>query len=261
MNSNTRKKSRDSCEYGKECASGKCISGMCLKSPGETCDSSVDCASGKCTDGKCVVNEAMEMKLAAIRSMKRVEPENTGLKHPTNIYIPLGHGAEIVGERHVVPKGCILVVKSHSGDTTQYIDIIKNINVLLNLNNKEFVFDPVSHRKELFSHLASDHQRSIMNINAYSSTAIYREGDTYNNFIYYPFGKLPGSIGTCGMISLKYEPIRTDFKEIYTSNRVNYYANVFIKDTTGNYIYSPYMTDVDIPFYFNESNDSLKCFI
>jgi hypothetical protein len=117
-----------------------------------------------------------------ILTTKRVEPENTGVNHPTNVYIPVGHGRETVGEKKVVPKGCILVVKSHSGDTTMTVDFIENTKAILNVDNKEIVFDPVSHKKELFSLLHSNNQSRIKNITASSSTAIYREGDTYNNF-------------------------------------------------------------------------------
>jgi hypothetical protein len=52
--------------------------------------------------------------LTRIRKGKRVEPLNTGDNHPKKIYTILGHGEEEVGEKHTVPKGCILVVISHS---------------------------------------------------------------------------------------------------------------------------------------------------
>ena len=55
-----------------------------------------------------------------------------------------------MGEKHIVPKGCILVVKSHSGDTTLDVDFIRNTKAVLDLKNKEVVFDPVSHKKELY---------------------------------------------------------------------------------------------------------------
>ena len=89
--------------------------------------------------------------LTRIRKGKRVEPLNTGDNHPKKIYTILGHGEEEVGEKHTVPKGCILVVKSHSGDNVKIIDSNHNTINLLNPNNKEAVFDPVSHKRELFN--------------------------------------------------------------------------------------------------------------
>jgi hypothetical protein len=177
-----------------------------------------------------------------------VEPQNTGINHPTNIYIPIGHGGERVGEKHVVPKGCILVVKAHSGDITLYGDVIRNAKAILNVDNKGIVFDPVSHKKELFSLLNSKDQSSIRDLSASNSTAIYREGDRYNNFSYQLFNKYPDSIGTSGIISLQHSTTDTDFKEIDKEYLVNYDAKVFDKDTSGNYIYS---TDVISSLFSN----------
>lgn len=61
-------------------------------------------------------------------------------------------------ENHTVPKGCILVVKAHSGDTTKSGEYEDNIISLLDPKNREIVFDPVSHKAELFNIFIADLQ-------------------------------------------------------------------------------------------------------
>lgn len=135
-------------------------------------------------------SEGQIKKLEEIRQLKYVEPEDTGENHPQNLYIILGHGSEDTrSKRKVVPKGCILVVKSHSGENTLVEDLVENQINILDIKNKETVFDPVSHKKELFTILTAKEQaeRSHTDINVRdptNSTAIYREGDTYNDFMY-----------------------------------------------------------------------------
>jgi hypothetical protein len=192
-------------------------------------------------------------KLEAIRSTKRIEPQNTGANHPTVIYMPVGHGGESVGERHVVPKGCILVVKSHSGDTTMNTDFIENAKAVLNIENKDTVFDPVSHKKELFSLLTSKRQANHNDITSSNSVAIYREGDTYNNFRYQLVNKFPNDFGTSGIFKL-YNSTNTNFREIDKSVPVKYDAKVFIKDASDNYIYNPDIIKLDIPSFFSNSD-------
>lgn len=118
--------------------------------------------------------------LTRIRKGMRVEPLNTGDNHPKKIYTILGHGNESPGEKHTVPKGCVLVVKSHSGDSAYTSDFNPNIRSLLAAENKEAVFDPVSKKAELFKIFTADDQGATSS----HSSAIYREGDTYNNFSY-----------------------------------------------------------------------------
>lgn len=193
-------------------------------------------------------------KINAIRSTKRVEPLNTLSNHPTNAYIPVGHGSETVGERHIVPKGCILVVKSHSGDTTMSGDFLNNIKAVLNIDNKEVIFDPVSHKKELYSLLSSDIQSMIKNISSSHSSAIYREGDTYNNFNYQTVNVYAGSIGTSGIFKIDVNNTITDFKKVDKEVQVKKDQMVFVKDASNNCIYSPDIIKLDIPSFFSGSN-------
>ena len=177
-----------------------------------------------------------------IRKGKRVEPLNTGDNHPKKIYTILGHGVEEVGEKHTVPKGCILVVKSHSGDNVKKIDSNHNTINLLNPNNKEAVFDPVSHKRELFEIFAAD----IQGATAGHSSAIYREGDTYNNFTYQLVNPNRfGGLFNSGIYSLEYTDISDtpqrlayDIKNIQISE-VNNSTRVFEQGEDGLYIFNP----------------------
>lgn len=290
MKSNTRKKSEKPCKVEKECASGKCVNGKCLKPPGETCDSSAECASGKCIidttcnppvncQPKCLADFSSKSQnknrfllkstysepkstspelLEKIRSTIRVEPDNTGLKHPTNIYIPIGHGGENTQDKHIVPKGCILVVKSHSGDLRFADDLEINLKSILNNENKETVFDPVSHKKELFSVITSDMQHNKKDVSATSSTAIYREGDTYNNFIYTPVSKFITFFTVSGIYNLKYTDDLNKKKILYFKEdpiTYNYYALVMTPvrlNLSKEYIYNSFV--LKIPSFFKYSD-------
>ena len=195
--------------------------------------------------------------LSRIRRHVYREPLNSGLNHPKTIYIPLGHGEEIVGERHVVPKGCILVVKSHSGDTRMFGDIIQNVNTMLTIENKEIVFDPVAHKKELFTIFNSDFQSRLNNITASHSTAIYREGDTYNNFVYQMLNISSkfGSIRSSGLFKLDYDTpsAQSDFKEVRLINVIDTMPAFMYDSKTRQYIYNTELPDISTLFVYSNS--------
>ena len=180
--------------------------------------------------------------LMRIRKGKRVEPLNTGDNHPKKIYTILGHGEEEVGEKHTVPKGCILVVKSHSGDNVKIIDSNHNTINLLNPNNKEAVFDPVSHKRELFEIFAAD----IQGATAGHSSAIYREGDTYNNFTYQLVNPNRfGGLFNSGIYALEYtdtsdtpQRLAYDIKNIQSPELDNS-TRVFEQGEDGLYTFNP----------------------
>lgn len=170
------------------------------------------------------------------------------------MYIMLGHAGETSDESHVVPKGCILVAKSHSGDVTKYADYKNNIKAVLNKKNKESVFDPVSHRKELFSLLSAKSQENENpNITAGNSVTIYREGDIYPNFSYQPFSKFPSFIGQSGGLSLKYESTSVNHIDMDKEYPYSYTYNVFVKDNN-TIVYSPDIIKLDIPSFFSNSD-------
>ena len=148
----------------------------------------------------------MSVRSNKLRNRIYVEPKNTRINHPENLYIILGHGSEDMTQKKIVPKGCILVVKSHSGDDTYGIDYYHNIKEIINPKNKEIVFDPVFNQQELFRLLNSDYEAGIKNITASHSSAIYREGDTYNDFTYGPFS-VDQSIGYGGILKINYNDI------------------------------------------------------
>jgi len=180
--------------------------------------------------------------LSRIRRGKRVEPLNTGDNHPKKVYTILGHGEEEVGERHTVPKGCILVVKAHSGDTVKTLDFHYNMIKLLDPKNREAVFDPVSHKIDLFEIFSADIQGAITG----HSSAIYREGDTYNNFTYLLVNPIRfGGIFKSGIYSLEYndtshtaESLAYDMKNI-DDTPVDNTTRVFEEGEDGLYTFNP----------------------
>ncbi len=268
-------------EYGKPCDSsgnclkGKCINGICsasftntrinntmnntvtpkFKGIGKSCKLNSECLEGSCIKGLCtapIIHIANPDALKQIRNGKYVEPQNTGANHPTKVYVVLGHGGERPDERHVVPKGCILVVKSHSGDVTYSIDVDANITAILDLKNKDAVFDPVSNKKKLFSLFTSDHQKNKQpNITASHSIAIYREGDTYPNFNYQPVNiNKDISIKASGFLSLDYNTTNANAIKLTEISEI---PHVFIMDSSNKYIYHPDVIKLDIPSFYSNS--------
>ena len=201
--------------------------------------------------------------LNKIRRSKYIQPENTGENHPQNIYFIFAHGNEDTSSKNVVPKGCVLVVKSHSGDATNRADFVNNIFHLTSNKNKEIAFDPVGHKKELFTILTADDEASKLDITASSSSAIYREGDTYNDFSYTLLLNLDTIDGTSTSImpsGLFKRNIQNNSDSIYLEEIkfVNYNTPIFIKDKK-NYkynadiislVYSCYLRSIGYDYYY-----------
>jgi hypothetical protein len=136
----------------------------------------------------------------AIRKQIRVEPQDYGDNHPKVGYLMLSHGMEEQdneksysnAKKRIVPKGCIIVVKTHSGDTSKYVSFSKNVVAVLEKKNRDIMLDPVNHKVEIYNTF----EESILNRNAMGiidnhTVAIYREGDYYPDFVYSPVITFP----------------------------------------------------------------------
>jgi len=194
-----------------------------------------------------------------IRKGKKIEPENSGVNHPTTAYVILGHGEEKLSNkrnrsiRRVVPKGCILVVKAHSGDTVYSAhSFVPNVIATLQKENRNIILDPVAHKVELYDMFTEEKY----NMNNHS-VAIYREGDSYPDFWYSPVSYFPKikRIVQSGILRFKTNtPEHTDLIADYQRGIFEYpYSDTtaFILEN-GKYIYNT--TLIDIPSYFKYSN-------
>ena len=92
---------------------------------------------------------------------------------PRIAFTVMGHGLE-TPEYKVVPKGCILVVPTASGKGTKAIVSITNNLLLMQMENRKIILDPLRHKKELYE--------------MFGPVTIFTEGDLYPNFKYRLFG-------------------------------------------------------------------------
>ena len=92
---------------------------------------------------------------------------------PPVAFTVLGHGLE-KPEYKVVPKGCILVVPTASGQGTKASVSITNNLILMQMANRNFILDPLRYKKELYE--------------MFGPVTIFTEGDKYPNFRYKLFG-------------------------------------------------------------------------
>jgi len=109
-------------------------------------------------------------KLYNLRTHRQLDPRRlTGENAPSMAYVIMGHGEELP-EMKIVPKGCILVVKVHSGELSYNTHEL--FTKIFNGNGSDYL-DPVSNYSKILNNL------DIGNF------AIYREGDTYPDFNYH----------------------------------------------------------------------------
>jgi len=92
---------------------------------------------------------------------------------PRVAFTVLGHGLE-KPEYKVVPKGCILVVPTVSGRGAKAIVSITNNLLLMKMDNRDFILEPLRYKKELYD--------------MFGPVTIFTEGDAYPNFKYRLFG-------------------------------------------------------------------------
>jgi hypothetical protein len=123
-----------------------------------------------------VTSYLKNIKLKKLREKKGLDPERlTGVNHPSTAFVMLGHGGEDTTRQFRVPKGCILVVQVHSGETN-YLpnDFFQNI---FEDPEKEKFLDPVTNYKYIVDKINSTRDY-------FTPLAIYREGDIYPGMFY-----------------------------------------------------------------------------
>jgi hypothetical protein len=95
---------------------------------------------------------------------------------PSIAFLMMGHGSEGV-EYKTVPKGCVLVVPTKSGETVIHGTYSSNQLKFLDSANRAAILDPVGHKTELY--------------NLFGPVSIFTEGEQYPNFDYTLFSYNP----------------------------------------------------------------------
>lgn len=135
----------------------------------------------------------------------------TGINRPNTAYVMMGHGYE-EDEKLIVPKGCILVVQVHSGESNYFADtFFKN---LFKYPNKDHFLDPDKYYNKLITHI-----KTFYTYTKHVNLAIYKEGDICPNLFYSlisHYKKPTGIIGLSdsGIAQYPFE---------YIEDRPNYY--------------------------------------
>ena len=135
---------------------------------------------------------------------------------PRVAFTVLGHGLE-KSEYKVVPKGCILIVPTVSGQGAKAIKSITNNLVLMQMENRNFILDPLRYKKELYE--------------MFGPVTIFTEGDLYPNFKYKLFGfynsraikpdsKVPSLLRQSGVVRINgVEPVNPVLVDTLLSDR------------------------------------------
>ena len=134
-------------------------------------------------------NKAIENRRAFVPEITNSR-QDTGENHPKEALLIMGHGnegfkpripiedtdtPEIIAEKKKdlipdlipVPKGSIVVIKSHSGDVTKDIDTMYQYTQTLNKSNEDIILDPIANIDKITK--------------LFGTLAIYREGDLCPN--------------------------------------------------------------------------------
>jgi len=93
---------------------------------------------------------------------------------PRIAYTVMGHGNEMAHLPRIVPKGCILIVPTKSGDKSITSTAITHNMRVLNKNYRQIILDPLNNSNEL--------------IDLFGPVSIFTEGQQYPNFSYSLFG-------------------------------------------------------------------------
>jgi hypothetical protein len=88
---------------------------------------------------------------------------------PPVAFLMMGHGSEDV-EYKTVPKGCILVVPTKSGEAVMQRNLSPNQLKFLDSANRTAILDPVGHKAELYK--------------LFGPVSIFTEGEQYPDFVY-----------------------------------------------------------------------------
>jgi len=116
------------------------------------------------------------LKLKDIRERTQLDPKRlTGDNRPYSAFFMMGHGGESLDIK-IVPPGCIIVVKVHSGELN-FLDESIVFPYILNHEKIDNFLDPVTNYKDVTTIINS-------HLNSKTPLAIYREGDEYPDFYY-----------------------------------------------------------------------------
>lgn len=141
---------------------------------------------------------------------------------PRFAFTVMGHGLE-KPEYKIVPKGCILVVPTVSGQGAKALEAIKNNLALMQIDNRNFILEPLRYKKELYK--------------MFGPVTIFTEGDQYPNFKYLLFGfynaraiKLPSLLRQSGIVRIKgdepVDPLLVNSllsdRSIFTNKNIHY---------------------------------------
>jgi len=186
------------------------------------------------------ITEEQKMHIMGLAS-KKARPVNMNPKQFA--YYISGHGSDNPNEKIRVPRGCIVIVKAKSGDTT----FRENNTELFNILNRNVILNPNSNKVEL--------SRILVNTSNFSnhnhSIAIYNTDDEINNFNFslismFP-SKTPDSIQQSGIIKLSKDTIFPENILVYFNTR-----NAFFKQGRGYQLNK--VNDKDIYEFFRYSN-------
>jgi len=106
------------------------------------------------------------------KQLNRVRRGSAGHKVanvPPIAYTVMGHGNESAIYK-TVPPGCILVVPTNSGNSVTATTAIQNNLKLLDEANKQYILDPLNHKKEIYK--------------LFGPVTIFTEGELYPDFSY-----------------------------------------------------------------------------
>ncbi len=177
-------------------------------------------------------NKAIENRRAFVPEITNSR-QDTGENHPKEALLIMGHGnegfkpripiedtdtPEIIAEKNKdlipdlipVPKGSIVIIKSHSGDVTFHNKTMVNYINALKKSNENIILDPIANIDEITK--------------LFGSVAIYREGDLCPNLYHSYIAKWDNSefyfqLRPSGVVSI---PVKNPMED--------YELNAYIKD-------------------------------
>jgi len=131
------------------------------------------------SNGLTHISTEQKVKINELASRKSKELD---MNPKEDAFLYLGHGLDDLNTYHnddkkiQVPKGCMLVVKIHSGDVAYAREYYKNISNLIKKENRNIILNPNANRDSLYKLFTDKGNNTV---------AIYNEFDKCNNFKYY----------------------------------------------------------------------------
>jgi len=202
-----------------------------------------------------------EMRNFVPNSKNARNNSNSGTNHPKEAILIMGHGNEgwkmreeikeedtekikekkrkdLVPDLVKVPKGSIVVIKSHTGDIDTWENVQPMYIKALSKENEEAILDPIGNINKI---------RQL-----FGSVAIYREGDMCPNLLHIPINAHDGTDNTIdiypsGIISIPLKPEHNDVEIIdYIKNyKLSFQKNTTVHDA-GNSLIEPFKLNEDL---------------